>query len=54
LNLSGTQVSDEGLLQLANLPKLESLNVSNIQIGYDLIDRIKEVKPELKVVEYEE
>ena len=52
LNLAGTNLTDEGFLQLAELPHLIELNVANTEIDYDVIDQLAK-KEGLTVVEYE-
>ncbi|MFN9914279.1 MAG: hypothetical protein ACK53L_16945 [Pirellulaceae bacterium] len=51
LNLAGTQIDDEGIVQLAALPALTSVSIANSGVSYEGIDKLKEAKPDLEVIE---
>ena len=49
LDISDTAITDVGLQQLASLPNLGYLGISNIRVSAECIAAIKEQHPELQV-----
>ena len=51
LSVAGSQMGDEGILQLSQLPALKWLNLSNSQPKPETIAALKAAKPDLEILE---
>jgi hypothetical protein len=50
LDLSGTGVTDDGLILLLSFPRLQTLTLTNTKVTDSGIKRLKDMKPGLKVI----
>ena len=52
LNISGTQISDEGIRKIGELPHLKLLKMVNTGASYDVIDELVEKRKDLVVEDF--